>query len=63
MVFNNTSVDMLSYATQMSLRASVQVQAVKLIEEMTTSTHTRASKYRKVYKESQTPKNYRVKTL
>lgn len=47
---------MLSHATQMRLRASVQGQVAKLLEYITTSTPTRASKYRKVYKESQTPK-------
>uniref|UniRef100_A0A2S2QUF9 Uncharacterized protein n=1 Tax=Sipha flava TaxID=143950 RepID=A0A2S2QUF9_9HEMI len=55
---NNTSVNMLSHATQMSLRASEQVEAAKLLKEITTSTPTRASRYRKVYKKqsAQAPK-------
>jgi len=46
----------LSYATQMSLRAPGQIEAAKLLQEITTSTPKRASKYIKIYKESQTPK-------
>jgi len=47
----------LSHETQMSLRASGQVEAAKLLKEITTSTPTRASRYRKVFKQSaQAPK-------
>ncbi|KAL4152921.1 hypothetical protein QTP88_000754 [Uroleucon formosanum] len=53
---NNTSVNVLSHATQMSLRASGQVEAAKLLKEITTSTPTRANKYRKVFKQSEAPK-------
>ncbi|CAI6357482.1 unnamed protein product [Macrosiphum euphorbiae] len=55
---NNTSVNVLSHATQMSLRASGQVEVAKLLKEITTSTPTRASRYRKVFKKqsAQAPK-------
>jgi len=55
---NNTSVNVLGHATQMSLRASGQVEAAKLLKEITTSTPTRASRYRKVFKKQseQAPK-------
>ncbi|XP_050531106.1 uncharacterized protein LOC126899895 [Daktulosphaira vitifoliae] len=47
---------MLSHATQMSLRASGQIEAAKLPKEISTSTRTRASRYRKVFMQSQAPK-------
>jgi len=40
----------------MRLRASGQVEASKLLKEITTSTPTRASRYRKILKQSQAPK-------
>ncbi|VVC35067.1 Hypothetical protein CINCED_3A015753 [Cinara cedri] len=40
----------------MSLRASGQTEAAKLLKELTTSTPTRGSRYRKVFKESKAPK-------
>lgn len=43
---------MLSHATRMSFKASVQVEAAKLLEDITTSTPTRASEYKKKYSRS-----------
>ncbi|KAL4090847.1 hypothetical protein QTP88_025613 [Uroleucon formosanum] len=49
-------VNVLSHATQMSLRVSGQVEAAKLMKELITSTPTCASKYRKVFKQAEAPK-------
>lgn len=44
---------MLSHATHVSSKTPGSVQAAKLLYEIPSSTLTRASKYRKVLKESQ----------
>lgn len=46
------SLPVLTHATQMSLRASGNVEAAKLVKEITTSTPTRAAKYRKSFKQA-----------
>ncbi|KAF2889055.1 hypothetical protein ILUMI_17118, partial [Ignelater luminosus] len=43
----NNSVDKLTYATQMSLRSSGQIQAAKLVKEITSTSPARAQKYRR----------------
>lgn len=48
----STPIAELSFATQMSLRASGSTQASKLLKEITTSSPNRAGKYRKAYKTS-----------
>lgn len=56
----STSISMLSFATQMSLRAVGQVSASKVLKDITTTTPDRAKKYRKSYKESLEPKSCKM---
>lgn len=46
----STSLSVLTYATQMALRDSGKIEESKLLKEITTSTPTRAAKYRKYRK-------------
>lgn len=49
---DSTPVSVLTHAQQMSLRADGKVQASKILKEITTTTPTRASKYRKSFKKN-----------
>ncbi|KAF2890861.1 hypothetical protein ILUMI_15312, partial [Ignelater luminosus] len=53
----STPVSVLSYATQMGLRAEGQSQASRLLKEITNTSPTRASKYRTAYKKSLEPEH------
>lgn len=50
-----TSTSKLLYAAQMSLRKSGKLDAAEVIKEVTATTPTRATKYRKAYKDSLVP--------
>lgn len=51
----STPVPVLTFATQMGLRAEGKAQASKLLKEITTASPKRASKYRKAYRNSLEP--------